>query len=216
MERLVDYFGRQAREMSDEQFVALQAGRAGTEVIYARSRRTFDRHTHDAYAFGIIEDGGQHWRSGRGQVDGYAGDLIMSNPGEVHDGSPIGDGARTWRMLHIQPDLLASVLTQLEMARPFDYEFERPVVRDPRLFSLMRQLTVAVQAPTMGLRFDELLVVLIRSLGRSAPARESDRFSRIRRARDRLDQDPAGTHLPGGSGGGVRHQPLAADPLLHQ
>jgi hypothetical protein len=54
----------------------------------------FGRHWHDSYGFGFLEHGAQIWRSGRGHVRGYPGDVISINPGEVHDGRPIGDGTR--------------------------------------------------------------------------------------------------------------------------
>lgn len=175
---------------SPDRFLALPIGREGMQAVLAESAQIFDRHTHDAYAFGLIDRGGQRWHSGRGQVEGLAGDVIMSNPGEVHDGSPIGD-RRTWRMLHVEPSVVWDAVAQLGHARPRDYEFANPVVQDLRLAQLMGRLVVASIDPTQGLRADELLLYLVGQLGQfRAP---SSGVSRIDQAKARIDDCPAGT-----------------------
>jgi hypothetical protein len=71
------------------------AGR-GVVAVKARSGKTFARHTHEDYGIGILLAGAQRSWSGRGTVEAGVGDLITVNPGEVHDGAPIG-GSRTWQ-----------------------------------------------------------------------------------------------------------------------
>jgi hypothetical protein len=41
-----------------------------------------------------------------GEVESQAGDVIMVNPGEMHDGAPIG-GARGWRIMYLDTALVA-------------------------------------------------------------------------------------------------------------
>jgi len=41
----------------------------------------FGRHWHNSYGFGLIDRGAQAWRSGRGNVRGYPGQIISTNPG---------------------------------------------------------------------------------------------------------------------------------------
>lgn len=174
------------RHRREERFVALPVARPGFEAIAARSRRVFDRHTHDAFAFGYIEEGGQGWHSGRGQVEGRAGDLIMSNPGEVHDGRPLGDGTRTWRMLHVDPAVVRAAGAEVGLARPEHYEFASPVVGDLRLARIMRRLFHALEDERSSpLRLDELFL---------CPPPERAAVSRIGAARTRIDDDPAGGH----------------------
>jgi len=71
--------------------------------------------------------GAQRSWSGVGQVSASAGDVIMSNPGEMHDGIPVDNNARQWRMIYIDPALLARELKE-ETARPV--EIVHPVVQD--------------------------------------------------------------------------------------
>ncbi|WP_205186981.1 AraC family ligand binding domain-containing protein, partial [Burkholderia sp. LMG 13014] len=64
----------------------------GIEAISLESDRAFPRHAHDEFGVGVIVSGAHRSWSGRGQVDALAGDAIMVNPGEMHDGSPIEVG----------------------------------------------------------------------------------------------------------------------------
>ena len=54
------------------------------------------------------------------------GAIITVNPGEVHDGRPIG-GARVWRMLYLAPALVAAARDDLARDAPPGAEFTAPV-----------------------------------------------------------------------------------------
>jgi len=73
------------------------------------SSRQYARHTHCAYGLGVVDAGAQRSASGRGTVDAFAGDLVATNPGEVHDGRPLGGPSRTWRTIYIEPAFLAAM-----------------------------------------------------------------------------------------------------------
>lgn len=47
---------------------------------------------HDQFGIGLVERGAQKSLSGRGMVEAEAGHVITVNPGEVHDGIPLGEG----------------------------------------------------------------------------------------------------------------------------
>ena len=81
----------------------------GVYFTCIESSRHFARHWHATYGFGLLEHGAQHSASGRGPVEAHAGDLITHNPGEVHDGRPLGGPSRRWRMVHIDPAALLSL-----------------------------------------------------------------------------------------------------------
>lgn len=67
--------------------VRCAAGRRGVELLEAHfTRHVYDRHMHDTYAVGITLRGVQRFWC-RGAVhDSTPGDVIVINPGEVHDG----------------------------------------------------------------------------------------------------------------------------------
>ena len=81
---------------------------------------------------GVMNAGAQRSWSGIGWVESEAGDVITVNPGEMHDGAPIG-GARGWQMLYPGPGLVACELAEKGEDRP---EIVRTTLRDPLLASL--------------------------------------------------------------------------------
>ena len=99
----------------------------------AATVRTYPRHTHDQYGIGVIDSGGHASSSDRGQVEAAPGSLIFVNPGEVHDGRPIGRRARSWRMLYLDPTLLEELRADvLDGASP-SFTFAAPVFVDENL-----------------------------------------------------------------------------------
>jgi hypothetical protein len=98
----------------------------GIEPMTLVSDHHFPRHSHDQFSIGVIAFGAQRsWRVG--QVSASAGDVIMANPGETHDGVPLDNNARQWRMIYIDPALLAGELKE-ETVRPV--EIVHPVAQD--------------------------------------------------------------------------------------
>src|ERR1043166_4297066 len=73
----------------------------GVSVTVTHSSRQYARHWHDVYGFGFLTRGAQRWYSGRGVVRGYVGDVICTNPGEVHDGAPLGGATRHWSIISV-------------------------------------------------------------------------------------------------------------------
>jgi AraC-like DNA-binding protein len=102
----------------------------------------YGRHWHATYGIGVMEHGAQTSASGRGMVDSFAGDVITTNPGEVHDGRPLGGPSRRWRMLYLEADALDAFAD--DMAR--DTRMTRPVIRDLELRRCLSALFVQLAA----------------------------------------------------------------------
>jgi hypothetical protein len=117
--------------MSPGQFVMLRSALAGVQAVAAHSRHAFARHTHEQFGIGVMRLGAQVSHSGRGQVQAGPGHVITVNPGEVHDGAPIG-GARAWQMLYLDPGVVARAAADLR-ADGRGYEFEHPAQDCPAL-----------------------------------------------------------------------------------
>ena len=176
-----------------------RVGRApwpGVHSVRTESERHFGRHWHDTFGIGVLEQGAQRSASGRGEVDAHAGELLAYNPGEVHDGRPLGGQARRWRMVHVERDLLAGAA-----GRP-DIELAQPVIRDARLHADVRQLLdrlEAWQAARAATDVDLLACEesLARVLGRLLDAHasavpvalEGASFQHVARVRERLADD---------------------------
>lgn len=108
----------------------------GIHSTHTLSGQHFGRHWHDAYGFGILEDGAQRSASGRGRVEAFAGQVITTNPGEVHDGSPLGGPTRRWQILSVDTDEFASLVDHSGIQA----QFTRPVIDDPPLFRVLQRL----------------------------------------------------------------------------
>jgi len=115
----------------------------GVYATHIDSARHYRRHSHSVFGVGLIEHGAQKSASGRGQVEAYAGDVIMCNPGEVHDGQPLGGPSRRWRMVYLEPAAMTAAMGVPDAAA---LELTRPVAQDARLRRaldrLLRQLQV--------------------------------------------------------------------------
>lgn len=173
-------------------FRVFRCGMTGVQAVVARSDHHFARHTHDQFGIGVIVSGAQKSASGRGPVEAGPGDVITVNPGEVHDGAPIGDEGRVWQMLYFDPDVIAGAVADIRQGGPGDLEFADPVLRQPPHTSMMRQLFAAMTTEQTGaaLHRRELLLKLLAEVMREAEAPASVPLG-IRAARQRIDDDPA-------------------------
>lgn len=105
------------------QFSMLSCSVAGIEAVIASTRHRYPKHFHTQFGIGLVTSGGQKSLSGRGQVEAGPGDIITVNPGEVHDGRPIGEGSRSWRMLYLAPNCLPKPVANLQQAVNFPLPF---------------------------------------------------------------------------------------------
>lgn len=172
---------------------------AGVEATVAETAHSFPRHSHDRFGVGVIISGGHRSASGRGLVEARANDAIMVNPGEVHDGSPLDERGRAWRMLYFEPSMLIAATSELAGGAPREVELTQPVAHDPLLKRLFEHLfAVSVQAPGVpdDLVREEALLDLLGHLVRAhatGPARSLSTHASgpIARAKARIDDDPS-------------------------
>jgi AraC-like ligand binding domain/Helix-turn-helix domain len=133
---------------------------AGIEARTIASIRSFPRHTHDQFGVGVILAGAHRSWSGIGPVEVREGDVIMVNPGEMHDGMPVGGRPREWRMLYFEPSLLGSALRDDGIAF---VESVRPAVHDPLLADSVANLfRAATTLAPSALAIDERLTLHVR------------------------------------------------------
>src|SRR6266550_4152629 len=170
----------------------------GVYSTHIDSAQQFGRHWHDTYGFGFLEHGAQEWFSGRGVVRGYPGEVITTNPGEVHDGRPLGPPTRRWRIVYVDVDVMTA-LTAPERGRA---EITSPVIEDALLFRILQGLFSRLERwnnrtpharPVDSLAFEEALVAsCVRLMARHGATRWSDAPSPdVRQVRERLADDAA-------------------------
>jgi AraC-like DNA-binding protein len=171
----------------------------GTDIDSARQ---YGRHWHTTFGFGLMERGAHRSMSGRGVVDAQAGDVITTNPGEVHDGRPLGGASRRWRMIYLDPAMMDSMIGTPD-SPAVDVRLTRPVIQDTVLIPVLRRLLrriedwSAASHPTRddALGCEEALVrtcgLLLGGHSTVAPTREVR--GDVARVRERLADDLVGT-----------------------
>jgi len=177
--------------MVPDRFSQHRSGWAGIELVEAHSPRSFARHTHEQFGIGLIVDGAQVSASGRGQVEAGAGDVITVNPGEVHDGAPIGDRGRHWRMAYLDPAVVAVMVREIK-GDAGDCDLRHPVVKDPALANVCACVWRLLQTDGPLIRVEALLLDLVSRLIADKPVVLSSKAPvAVRRARALIDDNPA-------------------------
>lgn len=168
---------------------------AGIEAVIADSDFAFGRHTHNQFGIGFMDSGAQKSLSGRGNVESKAGDIITVNPGEVHDGSPLG-GPRAWRMLYFDTELINRSVLEISEGKCPSREFTQPVLTDKRLAANFIQLFYSVvrgEGDVARLAADEAIMFILSTLSQISVRQDNLPIKSIAFARERMDDDPAGT-----------------------
>jgi AraC-like DNA-binding protein len=169
---------------------------AGVDAMSAATDRAFPRHTHDLFGVGVVDAGGHTSWSGRGQVEAGPGTMITVNPGEVHDGSAIGGRPRAWRILYVEPALMAAACADVRDGASSTFTFAAPAFADDRVRAALNAAFAYAAAPTSSdtMACEAALLALVARLqahAASAPSVRRERTACVRRARARIDDDPA-------------------------
>jgi AraC-like DNA-binding protein len=160
------------------------------QAVEARSRHAFPRHTHDGYGIGLIVRGAQRSWSGRGTVEAGPGNIITCNPGEVHDGVPIG-AARAWNMLYLAPPFVGAIVSDIREGAGAEFEFADPVIHK----HTQAQAFQAAYGALTGLHADagrahERLILLLAGLLHNKRPSSALLPPGLARAKARIDDDP--------------------------
>lgn len=180
--------------MIQGKFKIVSARMRGVDAVLADTSHTFGRHTHDQFGIGVILRGAQKSMSARGIVEAEAGDVITVNPGEVHDGSPLGENGRAWQMLYFDPAAVAGAISDLTEGSAGSAELSCPALRDPASAVCFLSLFRAVTDPHGGHSEIEGRENLLRLLSRLIERRDQKPPSApkaIGQARERIDDDPS-------------------------
>ena len=149
---------------------------------------------HEQFGIGVVVQGAQKSLSGIGMVEAMAGDTITVNPGEIHDGMPIGDIGRGWQMLYFEPSLISSVMADISEGKTTQAEFSLPVMRDARISQAVQQLFATMTAsPDAYMPAEEQMIMLFAHvMQQSAKFKQSVQgvAPAIHHARNRIDDDP--------------------------
>ena len=114
----------------------------GIELLHAHYvGHAYERHSHDCYAIGVTEAGVQAFHYRGGQHASAAGQVMVLNPGEPHDGHAGVPEGFTYKMLYIPPEAVRRVLEDARDGGPAPLPFgQAPVLDDPALAQLLATL----------------------------------------------------------------------------
>ncbi len=169
------------------------------ELLCTRgSRHVYSRHTHDAYAIGMVEAGHYGFADrGRQWIARPHRSVIMVNPDDAHDGRPLDGGTYDYRMLYGAPVVLSSLVAEQRgggrSGAPF---FPAAMVEDAELAQSLQLLHRTLEAGRAAgklereTRFIEAMARLVSRHTRRRPAASQDpgRYGRAAsRAREFLE-----------------------------
>lgn len=165
---------------------------AGVEAVNANSDISFGRHTHDQFGIGLMDRGGQKSLSGRGYVESNAGDVITVNPGEVHDGTPLG-GSRAWRMLYFDTELFNQCFIDISEGKFASGEFALPVLKNvgiAKIFNQLYQAIISGNGDVKNLAADEALLILTNALAQIPRIQIKTPIKGVLYAKEKMDDAP--------------------------
>lgn len=94
---------------------------------------SYSKHAHEEYSFGVTLAGRQDFFSSGAFHRSLPGNIIVFNPGEVHDGQAGTDDSLHYRMVYIHPDQLEPMLTTAGVKDSRDFQIADNLIKDPQL-----------------------------------------------------------------------------------
>ncbi|WP_236024808.1 AraC family transcriptional regulator [Arenibaculum pallidiluteum] len=169
----------------------------GLEGLTATFRRhRYVPHMHETYAIGVILAGCETYDLRGERRYAQAGELCFVNPGEVHDGEPLGDGY-SCRMSYPAAALLAEITSDARGGRPVATPyFAATNVRDPAAFEAFVAAHRRLEEDPEPLAGDEAMVrayalILARHGGEAPPDQARPAGGAVDRVREYLDEQYA-------------------------
>jgi AraC-like DNA-binding protein len=154
----------------------------GVEILRADYRaQSFSRHSHETFAFGVVERGGLAFQfRGAREVAG-TGTVTLAFPGESHTGQGADRTGWSYRMFYADPSLLESAARQAAPDRRGMPPLLQGVISDPELAGALRRLHFLLEGGSgTPLEIQERFqAVLIRFVRRHARWDASPRRGRV-------------------------------------
>lgn len=98
----------------------------------------FGLHTHDSFVLAVVEQGAEGLRVGGVRLVAHPGDVVLLNPGEVHDGWAHDGRGFSYRAVYPSRDLVAWAVGLRPAAAGVPY-FTGNLVTDPQLADRLRR-----------------------------------------------------------------------------
>lgn len=176
-----------------DRVAALPSTLPGIDRIAARlPRHVFDRHSHDRFGLGVMLAGGHDSLYGSRRRVVAAGQVMVVNAGEMHDGFPLGDQGRSYVLGYFEPEVLAAGIADAvgDPGRDGEIELAPSIEADVRAAPAVRRALEGLSPGTDPLDRDQRLAMLFAAIAGHAGRRVSGDAGGldpvVRRARERL------------------------------
>lgn len=111
------------------------------EVLTSReSKHEFPNHFHERYTVSIIEQG----VFGENQYIATEGSVVISHPFEMHENKLVDDNTYSFTTYYVNPDVMKFI------SKNRDLYFQEKVIKDPFLFSQLKQISTTIGQPKNG------------------------------------------------------------------
>ncbi len=169
--------------------------RPGLQLLQARFHtRSFSRHSHEGFGFGVVEQGALGFFYRGENVVASAGRINTVNPDEVHTGHPATEQGWSYRMFYCSAEFVQAMAEAIA-GRPVPLPFlTQGVIKDEHLATLMRQSHARLMNSRLPrLEQDSLLLPLLAALfarhtfAPAPPIQPGDERARIHRVIDFLE-----------------------------
>jgi AraC-like DNA-binding protein len=137
----------------------------GLECLYAEYLTfSFAPHFHEGFAIGVVERGADVFDYRGARQVAAAGNIIIFNPAEVHNGHAADETGWTFRMMYIDPEHLRKVREEIT-GRSSDIPFfSKSVVSDAETARLLVRLHRALETSVSGLERESLFLLAMTQL----------------------------------------------------
>lgn len=127
--------------------------RPGVELYRAHIvRHSFEPHIHNAYGFGVIEQGVERFRYSGSEHLAPSNSIVLLNPDVLHTGRAETEAGWKYRMIYIEPLVLSNV-----MSEPSGWFPDAVVESDGDRARRMSMLLTAIWQAKEPVAFDSLL-----------------------------------------------------------
>lgn len=145
---------------------------------------SYGKHAHEEYSFGVTLAGRQDFFSQGTYHRSLPGNIIVFNPGEVHDGHSGVDDTLRYRMVYIHPDQLEPMLTAAGVRQSGHFHIAHTLINDTQLRHRILALSQLVEHQTgnklqLECELYQLAARVAQCHGQYSPDREVRKVDRL-------------------------------------
>ncbi|CAG9296944.1 AraC family transcriptional regulator [Celerinatantimonas diazotrophica] len=152
---------------TNEQFRFIQnPNLSGITALSAQMKNfAYNKHAHEEYCLGLTLNGRQDFFCAGSFYKSQAGNIILFNPEEIHDGHAGNDSLLKYQMLYIEPQKMQTMIKTLGAIHPNQLRFADTLYNDAKLRAQLYQMFSLVQGHhTQSIEYDAVLYTIVERL----------------------------------------------------